>query len=45
VPFDNAKILKSHVPEATIEVYPGGGHDIIISQHAKMANDIILFLN
>ncbi|KAI8088991.1 Alpha/Beta hydrolase protein [Halteromyces radiatus] len=44
VPFENVKLLKRYIPEATIEVYPGGGHDIIITQANKIASDILQFL-
>ncbi|ORZ18031.1 Alpha/Beta hydrolase protein [Absidia repens] len=44
VPFDNTKLLKKYVPKAKIQVYPGGGHDIIIQEHDKVANDILHFL-
>ncbi|ORZ24673.1 Alpha/Beta hydrolase protein [Absidia repens] len=44
VPFNNSKLLKTYIPKAILEVYADGGHDIIVSEHQKVSNDIAHFL-
>ncbi|ORX61960.1 alpha/beta-hydrolase [Hesseltinella vesiculosa] len=44
VPFDNMQTLKQLVPQLQTSVYPGGGHDIVITQGAQVSKDIVAFL-
>ncbi|KAI8332848.1 Alpha/Beta hydrolase protein [Chlamydoabsidia padenii] len=45
VPFNNSKRLMDYIPTVTMEIYPGGGHDIIIQEHQKVSNDILNFFS
>ncbi|CAO3612463.1 unnamed protein product [Cunninghamella blakesleeana] len=44
VPFENVHLLKKYIPQAQIEVYPGGGHDVLVSCAKQVSEDINKFL-
>ncbi|CAO3643746.1 unnamed protein product [Cunninghamella echinulata] len=44
VPFENVHLLKKYIPQAEIKVFPGGGHDVLVSKAKQVAEDINQFL-
>ena len=45
VPLVNGKFLASLIPNATLEIVPGGGHLFLVSRAAEVLPRIVAFLD